>query len=93
MEVVAVSLNAREQRTLRHIADELAVSDPKPASILGIFNRLAWGEAMPARQPFVSGPVGRIRARSPWARLVASRSGLRLGERRTLAQLGAFDSS
>jgi hypothetical protein len=71
-----VSLNAHEQRTLRRIADELAVSDPKLASIFGVFNRLAWGEEMPARQPPVSGSVGRVRAWSPWPRL-ASRFRLR----------------
>jgi hypothetical protein len=49
-EVAAVSLSAWEQRTLSCIADELAASDPKLASILAVFNRLTRGEAMPARQ-------------------------------------------
>src|SRR6476660_9805931 len=49
-EVEAVSLSSWEQRTLSCIADELAASDPKLASILAVFNRLTRGEAMPARQ-------------------------------------------
>ena len=43
-------LSAREQRTLDCIADELARSDPKLASILDVFDRLAVGEEMPERQ-------------------------------------------
>ena len=50
MEVAAVSLSAHEQRTLSGIADELAASDPKLASILSVFNRLTWGEELPIRQ-------------------------------------------
>jgi hypothetical protein len=50
MEVAVVSLSAHEQRTLSCIADELAASDPKLASILAGFNRLTWSEEMPARQ-------------------------------------------
>ena len=76
MEVAAVSLSAREQRTLRRVADELAASAPELASMFGVFNRLAWGEAMPARQPPVARSAGRGRARSPWLRLAASRFGL-----------------
>jgi hypothetical protein len=72
-----MSLNAYEQRALGRMADQLGVSDPKLASILGIFNRLACGEAMPARQPTVCGSTSRIRAWSPWARLAASRFGPR----------------
>ena len=34
--------------TLSCIADELAASDPKLASTLAVFNRLTWGEEMPA---------------------------------------------
>jgi hypothetical protein len=67
-----VSLSVREQRTLRRIAAELAASAPELASILGVFNRLAWGEAMPARQPPVARSVGRVRAWSRWLRLAAS---------------------
>jgi hypothetical protein len=50
MEVAAVSLSAREQRTLSGITDELAASDPKLASILSVFNRLTLGEELPIRQ-------------------------------------------
>ena len=49
-EVPKVSLSAWEQRTLSCVADELAASDPKLASILAVFNRLTSGEAMPAHQ-------------------------------------------
>ena len=49
MEVAAVSLSAHEQRTLSGIADELAASDPKLASILSVFNRLTRGEELPIR--------------------------------------------
>ena len=45
-----MSLSARDQRTLSCIADELAASDPKLASVLTVFNRLTRGEQMPARQ-------------------------------------------
>ena len=45
-----MSPSSWEQRILSCIADELAASDPKLASNLAVFNRLAWGEEMPARQ-------------------------------------------
>lgn len=48
MEVSAVGLSTGEQRALSCIADELAASDPKLASMLGVFNRLSSGEEMPA---------------------------------------------
>jgi hypothetical protein len=50
MEVAAMSPSSWEQRTLSCLADELAASDPKLASTLAAFNRLTWGEEMPARQ-------------------------------------------
>src|SRR5262249_32296047 len=50
MEVAAVSLDANEQRTLNGIADELAASHPKLASILSVFSRLTRGEEFPIRQ-------------------------------------------
>jgi hypothetical protein len=43
-------MSAGEQRTLSCVADELAVSDPKLASMLQVFNRLASDEEMPARR-------------------------------------------
>jgi hypothetical protein len=58
-----VSLSAWEQRTLSCIADELAASDPKLASVLAVFNRLTRGEQMPARQHVggIRREVGRLR--------------------------------
>lgn len=46
-----LSLNAREQRILSRIADELAKSAPALVSFLHVFNRLASGEEMPPRRP------------------------------------------
>jgi len=43
MKVAAVSPSAHERRTPSRNADELAASDPEPASSLGVFNRLARG--------------------------------------------------
>src|SRR5215472_7465735 len=45
-----MSLNQSETQTLGTIADGLAGSDPRLASILDIFSRLAVGEEMPARE-------------------------------------------
>jgi hypothetical protein len=45
-----MSPSSWEQRTLSSLADELAASDPKLASTLAAFNRLTWGEEMPACQ-------------------------------------------
>ena len=45
-----MSLSAGEKRTLSCIADKLAVSDPKLASMLKVFNRVNSDEEMPARQ-------------------------------------------
>ena len=50
-EITAVSLSARERRTLSCIADELADSAPELASLLSVFNRLTSGEEMPGRRP------------------------------------------
>jgi hypothetical protein len=49
-EAAAVSLSAHEQRALSGIADELAASDPKLASVLSVFNRLTRGEELPIRR-------------------------------------------
>jgi hypothetical protein len=54
------------------MADELAASDPELASILGVFNRLAWGEAIPAASA-TRRPVSRPR---PGAEPVASAGGV-----------------
>ena len=45
-----MSLNHLERQALGAIADGLAGSDPRLASMLTIFSRLATGEEMPARQ-------------------------------------------
>jgi hypothetical protein len=45
-----MSLNHLERQALGAIADRLAGSDPRLASMLTIFSRLATGEEMPARQ-------------------------------------------
>ena len=43
-------LRAWEKQTLSRMADELTASDPRLASMLGVFNRLTLGEEMPVRQ-------------------------------------------
>ena len=45
-----MSLNQSETQALGTIADGLAGSDPRLASMLDIFSRLAAGEEMPARE-------------------------------------------
>jgi len=45
-----MSLNQLETQALGSIADGLAGSDPRLASMLTIFSRLAAGEGMPARE-------------------------------------------
>jgi hypothetical protein len=45
-----MSLNQLEAQALGSIADGLAGSDPRLASMLTIFSRLAAGEEMPARE-------------------------------------------
>jgi hypothetical protein len=45
-----MSLNQPETKALRSIADGLAGSDPRLASMLTIFSQLAAGEEMPARE-------------------------------------------
>jgi hypothetical protein len=45
-----MSLNQPERQALGAIADGLAGSDPRLASMLTIFSRLAAGEEMPARE-------------------------------------------
>jgi hypothetical protein len=50
MEVPAMGLSAHEQRILESIEERLADSDPKLASLLGTFGRLAAAEAMPPRE-------------------------------------------
>jgi len=47
---MTMSLNQLERQALGSIADGLAGSDPRLASMLTIFSRLAAGEDMPARE-------------------------------------------
>ena len=57
-DVMTMSLNQPETQALGSIADALAGSDPRLASMLVIFSRLAAGEEMPVRE--------KIRARLGW---------------------------
>jgi hypothetical protein len=50
VEVAVMSLSAQEQQALDSIEDRLAGSDPKLASLLATFTRLAAGEEMPMRE-------------------------------------------
>jgi hypothetical protein len=50
MEVAVMSLSAHEQQALDGIAAGLAHSDPRLASLLATFSKLASGEEMPARE-------------------------------------------
>ena len=69
-----MSLNAGEQRTLSCIADELAGSAPKLASMLAVFNRLTSGEEMPDhRRPGETGKDERHRSHAPRRRPGARR--------------------
>ena len=74
-----MSLSAWEQRTLSCVADELAASDPKLASILAVFNRLTCGEQMPARQH-----ADGIRPEAGHLRRNRRRTWKRRGQRRTV---------
>ena len=65
------------------MTDELAVSDPELASILGVFNRLAWGEAIPAasatRRPVSPAASGRGARGFGWRRHDPARIGAASG--------------
>jgi hypothetical protein len=56
MEGAAMSLSAWEQQALDSIKDGLATSDPRLASLLSAFSRLATGEEMSAREAVRVGP-------------------------------------
>lgn len=68
-------LNQPDRQTLGSIADRLAGSDPKLASMLNIFSRLAAGEAMPVHET--------IRVR--WGRPTAHRPRRTRRPRRSIA--------
>src|SRR5215813_5122443 len=50
MEVTVMSISPKEQQALASIEDGLAGSDPKLASLLATFTRLASDEKMPVRE-------------------------------------------
>src|SRR5258705_262219 len=50
MEVTGMSLSSKEQQALASMDDGLAGSDPKLASLLATFARLASDEEMPVRE-------------------------------------------
>jgi hypothetical protein len=50
LDVIMMSLTEPETQALGSIADGLAGSDPRLASMLNVFSRLAAGEEMPARE-------------------------------------------
>ena len=54
-----MSLTEPKTQALGSIADGLAGSDPRLASMLSIFSRLAAGEEMPAREETRGGAGGR----------------------------------
>jgi hypothetical protein len=55
MEVSAMSLSARDQQALNSMEHRLAPADPRLASLLATFTRLADGEALPAREKIRAG--------------------------------------
>jgi hypothetical protein len=81
---MTMSLTELETQALGSIADGLAGSDPRLASMLTIFSRLAAGEDMPARQKT------RVRRRRPAARRPRrARRHPRLGWPQAMLVLGA----
>ena len=67
-----MSLNEPHRQALGSIEDGLAGSDPRLASMLTIFSRLAAGEEMPAREKI---PVRRGRPPSVRAAAGGTRAG------------------
>src|SRR5215472_12535047 len=85
---MTMSLNQLEKQALGSIADGLAGSDPRLASMLTIFSRLAAGEEMPARQK-TRARRGRPAAHRPRrARRYPRRGTARPQTRRLYARLG-----
>ena len=77
-----MSLSAWEQQALDFIEDELAGADPKLASLLATFARLASGEEMPVREEIRKQSLRRGNVRRPARRLLP-----RLGLQRTFLLL------
>jgi hypothetical protein len=82
-----MSFTELERQALGSIADGLAGSDPRLASMLTIFSRLAAGEDMPARQK-TRVRRGRPSARPRRARRHPRRGKARPQSRRLYARLG-----
>ena len=83
-----MSLNQLETQALGSIADGLAGSDPRLASMLAIFSRLAAGEEMPARR-YPRRGVAFPHARRRYARLGWQQAMLVLGAVISAAMLAA----
>jgi hypothetical protein len=77
MEVPAMSLSAHDQQALDSIENRLVGSDPRLASLLATFGRLAAGEELPVRERIRAG-WRRVSCRPPgrWRR---PRQGVRQG--------------
>ena len=95
-----MSLNHLERQALGAIADGLAGSDPRLASMLTIFSRLATGEEMPAREKTRVRRGRPARPRRPrrhprrgTARPQARRRHARLGRPQAMVVLGAVISA
>jgi hypothetical protein len=97
-----ISLNQLKTQALGSIADGLAGSDPRLASMLTIFSRLAAGEEMPAREktrvrrgrPAVHRPRrARRHPRRGIARPQPRRLCARLGRQQAMLLLGAVISA
>src|SRR5215813_12847485 len=82
-----MSFTELERRALGSIADGLAGSDPRLASMLTIFSRLAVGEEMPAREKT------RVRRGRPPARPRRARRHPRLGWQQAMLLLWAVISA
>lgn len=67
MEVSAMSLSAHDQQALDSIENRLAGSDPRLASLLATFGRLAAGEELPVRERIRAG-WRRVSCRPPGRR-------------------------
>ena len=72
-DVMMMSFTELERQALGSIEDGLAGSDPRLASMLSIFSRLAAGEEMPTREKI------RIRRGRPQPAVRATPGGIRAG--------------
>ena len=90
-----MSFTELERQALGSIADGLAGADPRLASMLAIFSRLAAGEEMPAREKtrVRRGRPGFLRPRRGTAFPHARRRYARLGWPRAMLVLGAVVSA